>query len=201
MGKAKSHGRLTGSTVFVLGLAFAAVPLSARSDSPADTPRQMAGAASEAPSAENRMRPEPTPGAASMTISADLLRYPISEKARRMLQRALEKIKSGNHEAAIEQLLETLAKYPGSAAYVHSLIGIEYLKTDRFTDAVGSLEQAVSLLPHDAINRYNLGLSLVCAGDYERGEQEVRRAIELDRNNPTIEALLDALVQRKHSGN
>jgi Flp pilus assembly protein TadD len=63
------------------------------------------------------------------------------------------------------------------------------------------LEQAVSLLPHDAINRYNLGLSLVCAGDYERGEQEVRRAMELGPNNATMEALLNALVERKRSGN
>ena len=201
MGKAKSHEYLAGSIVFVLGLAFAAWPLSAQSGLPADTPpRQMTGVVSEAP-AENRMRPDLTPGGTSLTISADLLRYPITEKARRMLQRALEKIKAGNHEAAIEQLLGTLAKYPGSAAYVHSLLGIEYLKTDRFTAAVGSLEQAVSLLPHDAINRYNLGLSLVCAGDYERGEQEVRRAIKLDPNNPTAQALLNALVQHKRSSN
>jgi Flp pilus assembly protein TadD len=198
---AKSHGRSAGSTVFLVGIAFAAMPLLAQSGLPADTsPRQMTGALPEVPSAEKRMRPEPTPATASVTISADLLRHPITEKARRMLQRALQKINSGNHAAAIEQLRETLAIYPGSAAYAHSLLGVEYLKTDRFTAAVSSLEQAVSLLPHDAINRYNLGLSLVCAGDYERGEQEVRRAIELDPNNTTMEALLNALVQRKRSG-
>jgi Flp pilus assembly protein TadD len=134
------------------------------------------------------------------TVSADFLRHPISEKVRRMLQTALGTINAGNHEAAIEQLLETLEKYPESAAYVHSLLGVEYLRVDRFTDAVDSLEQAVLLLPHDPINRYNLGLSLVCAGDYQRGEREVRRALELDPKNATMQAFLSFLLQHKHPG-
>jgi Flp pilus assembly protein TadD len=135
------------------------------------------------------------------TISAELLRYPITEKARSMLQKALELMKSEKHEAAITKLLETLSKYPGSAAYVHSLIGIEYLRTAQYRDAANSFEQAVLLLPHDPVNRYNFGLSLVCVGDYKRGEQEVRRAAELDPRNPTIRAFLDALLQHLPSGN
>jgi len=114
-----------------------------------------------------------------------------------MLQKALKAIKSGNHPAAIEQLQEALAKYPSSAAWVHSLLGPEYLKTDRFQDAVKSLEQAVLLLPHDAANRWNLGVSLVCMGDYAAGEEEVRRALELDPHNARMKLLLDALLQRE----
>jgi len=114
-----------------------------------------------------------------------------------MLQKALETMKSGKHDTAINQLRETLAKYPESDAYVHSLLGVEYLRTDRFTDAVDSFEKAVMLLPHDAVNRYNLGLSLVCSGEYERGEQVLRRAIELDPSNPTMRSLLETVVAQR----
>src|SRR5215470_5836222 len=127
MGTKMLRSRVTG-LVLLAGTAFAAWPLSAR------------------PAHGN-----------SGTVSADVLRHPISEKARGMLQAALETMNSGNHEAAIDQLLDTLAKYPESAAYAHSLLGVEYLRTDRFIDAVESFEKAVLLLPHDAINRYNLG--------------------------------------------
>src|SRR5579871_2848264 len=143
------------------------------------------------------VQPDTTRG----TISADFLRHPIRAKVRRMLQKAWEAMNSANHEAAIAQLEETLAKYPDSAAYVHSLLGVEYLRTDRFTAAASSFKQAVLLLPHDAWNHYNYGLSLACMGDYDRGEQEVRRALELDPKNTSMQPLLSALLQRKHSAN
>jgi Flp pilus assembly protein TadD len=130
-------------------------------------------------------------------VSVDLLRHPIGEKPRRMLRRAMETMDSGDHEAAIKQLLEILSKYPESAAYVHSLLGVEYMKTDQFHAAVDSFEQAVALLPHDAINRHNLAVSLLCIRNFGRGEQEARRALELDPDNPTIRALVDALQRAR----
>lgn len=151
------------------------------------------------PNSEAPIRPEITVRVDSSTVSAELLRYPLTQKARSMLLKALETMKSGDHMAAISQLLETLSKYPGSAAYVHSLLGVEYLRTDQFRKAADSFEQAVVLLPHDAVNRYNLGLSLVCAGDYERGEQEVQRAADLSPRDATIRKFLNALLSRDSS--
>jgi Flp pilus assembly protein TadD len=139
--------------------------------------------------------PEPRPGTAAAVVSIDLLRHPITGKVQRMLRSALANMESGHHETAIEQLRETLAKYPDSAAYVHNLLGVEYTKTDRPDAAVRSFEQAVLLLPHDAMTHYNFGLSLVCAGDYDRATQEVRRALELDPANSQIQARLKSLVQ------
>lgn len=114
-----------------------------------------------------------------------------------MLRNALETINLGEHQRAIRQLLDVLGKYPESAAYAQSLLGVEYIRVDQFNAAVDSLEQAVALLPHDAFNRYNLGLSLACTGEFERGEQEVRRALDLDPGNPTMQALLNALARDK----
>jgi Flp pilus assembly protein TadD len=108
---------------------------------------------------------------------------------------------TGNHQAAIRQLRETLTKFPSSAAYVQSLLGIEYLQTDQVPEAIGSLEEAVSLLPHDPINHANLGLSLLAAGQSERAHQELRRALDLDHSGSIAKLLLETRPSSKHSGN
>jgi tetratricopeptide (TPR) repeat protein len=134
-------------------------------------------------------------------VSVDLLRHPIKPKVRSQLQSALAKMQSGDHEAAIGQLRRTLAKYPESAAHAYSLLGVEYVKTERYELAVDSFERAVVLLPHDPWTHHNLGLSLVCLGDYERGQAEIERALELDPANAKSKEFLAFLLQRKRSGN
>ena len=129
-----------------------------------------------------------------LTVSADLLRHPVSHRTRHMLERALDWMRSGKHQEAIQQLQHTLAADPSSAAYVHSLLGVEYMKTDQFTAAVSSFEQAVELLPHDAINRSNYGVSLAAIGDYPRAEEQARRAQELAPENPGIQKFLNAVL-------
>jgi tetratricopeptide (TPR) repeat protein len=139
-------------------------------------------------------------GNGSAVIPVDVLRHPISAKARNMLLSAMAKIDSGEHEPAIAQLQETLRRYPDSAPYVHDLLGAEYVRTDRYDAAIRSFEQAISLLPHDAMTHYNFGLALVCAGDYKRATTEVRRAVELDPENSTMRERLNALLARTSSG-
>ena len=134
------------------------------------------------------------------TVSVDLLRHPITAKVRKLLLSAMDKMESGDHEAAITQLREMISKYPDSAPYVHNLLGVEYVKTDRFEAAVSSFEQAVLLLPHDAMTHYNFGLALVCAGDYDRAAQEVERALELDPRNAKMQARLDTIKPALRAG-
>jgi Tfp pilus assembly protein PilF len=147
-------------------------------------------------------QPETKPSSGPAVVSVDLLRHPISANVRKRLLSALNRMESGDHEGAIAQLQETLSKYPDSAPYVHNLLGVEYVKTDRVEAAVSSFEQAVSLLPHDAMTHYNFGLALICAGDYDRAAQEVQRALELDPGNAQMQARLDTIkaALRDHSG-
>lgn len=138
--------------------------------------------------------PGPVHQAPATTISAELLRYPLSDKARHMLQKAVRLADAGNHAGAVKQLRETLAKFPGTEAYAYSLIGVEYLKTDQYAEAVDALERAVALLPHDASNHANLGLALVMSGRDDRAEPELRRALELDPHYKTASQLLSLLA-------
>jgi predicted TPR repeat methyltransferase len=194
---------LPGFAAVVFCAAFVTFEVSAQtgSDISPDVLLRQAGSVPDSSPAGAPMQPEAKPGNGPVVVSADLLRHPITGKVRRMLLSAMEKMASGDHEMAIEQLRETLAKYPNSAAYVHNLLGVEYVKTDRFKAAVRSFEQAVMLLPHDAMTHYNFGLSLVCTGDFDRAEQEVRRALELDPKNSGMQARLNALLQHNHPSN
>ena len=133
------------------------------------------------------------PAQKSPTVSADMLRHPLSSRTRDMLHRAVAWMRSGDHQKAIQQLEATLAKDPSSAAYVHSLLGYEFMRTEQVTAAIHCFEQAVLLLPHDPANHHNFAVSLILAGDYERAGEEARRAHELAPDNPEIMRLLDAL--------
>ena len=114
-----------------------------------------------------------------------------------MIAKALRSAQAGDHAAAIKQLTKTLARHPESAAWIQPLLGVEYLKTDQHEAAIQALEQAVLLLPRDAINRSNLGLSLACAGKYDRAEQELHQALKLDAKNDTTRRLLE-VVEADH---
>jgi Flp pilus assembly protein TadD len=77
------------------------------------------------------------------------------------------------------------------------LLGTEYLKTGQIPEAVHALDQAVTLLPHDASNHANLGLALACKGQYDRAESELKQALDLDAHNRIAGKLLNALASSK----
>ena len=144
------------------------------------------------------VRPSPVHQGPPRTISAELLRYPLSEKEMRMLRKALNSADTGDHLGAIKQLQTTLNKSPATSAYVYSLLGVEYLKTGQFSEAVNALEQAVTLLPHDASNHANLGLALACKGQYDRAAPELERALDLEPHNKVASQLLSKLDLSKN---
>jgi Flp pilus assembly protein TadD len=131
------------------------------------------------------------------TVSADVLRHPLSSKARRRLEKALRLSELGKHPAAIQELRETLVKEPSSAPYAHNLLGVEFVESGQFDDARNSFEEAVRLMPHESVNHSNLGFSLAVAGDWNSAEQEARTAIQLDPANARAKTLLELVRGRK----
>jgi tetratricopeptide (TPR) repeat protein len=130
----------------------------------------------------------------AQTISADLLRQPLSRKAKEILQKAQRAADAGDRARAIALLETASAKYPESNAWTQSMLGVEYLKTRQFDAAVTSLEQAIVLLPRDSADHSNLGFALASIGQYDRAEQQLRRALALDNSNVTTRHLLDAVL-------
>jgi len=144
-------------------------------------------------SALSDWRAPPLPRQPAGTVSVELLRHPISEPAKALLRKAMRAANAGDHTGAIKQLNAALAKYPSSDAHVYSILGVEYLRTEQYEEAVNSLERAAELLPHDATNHSNLGLSLITLKQFDRAEAELQRALELDATMTKTRQLLQAL--------
>jgi tetratricopeptide (TPR) repeat protein len=131
------------------------------------------------------------------TISSDMLRHPLTSRARKRLQKALHLSELGNHVAAIQELRETMVKEPSSAPYTQNFLGVELVENQQFAEARTSFEEAVRLLPHESINHSNLGFTLAVAGELKSAEQEARKAIQLDPGNSRAKYLLDLLHTRR----
>jgi tetratricopeptide (TPR) repeat protein len=135
----------------------------------------------------------------SVTVSVDELRRPLSFKALRWLRIAQDYGYSGEHQRAIHLLQETLVKDPSSAPYVHSMLGIEYLRTGRLADALPELELGVRLLPHQAVNHSNYAFALYSTGDYTGSKRELQRALELGSHASSLRSLIQALLKKAAS--
>jgi tetratricopeptide (TPR) repeat protein len=135
---------------------------------------------------------------ARATVSSDRLQHPLSAKGVKVIRKAQDCAASGDHLKAIEELKQAL-KEPSAVPYAHALLGQEYLKIGQVRDAGEELEQATALLPHDAIVHSNLGYALFLMGDSARGEQEVRRALELDHNNSPAQRLLGYILKARQA--
>lgn len=146
---------------------------------------------------ENGMLPSSRPPSGPATISADILRHPLSSKARRLLEKAMHLADLGNHSAAIQSLRETLAKVPSSAPYAHNLLGLEYTEEGEYFQARSAFEEAVRLMPHESANHSNFGYSLAITGDLNSAEREARKALQLNPGNSPAQSLLELLLLHK----
>ena len=145
--------------------------------------------------------PEPVRAVESgpATVSTDMLRHPLSSKARRLFEKAMHFAELGNHHAAIAGLRDALAKYPSDAPYAQNLLGLEYIEVQQYTDAKASFTEAARLMPHESSNHSNLGLSLAIVGEWDSAEQEERKALQLDKSNDKAKLIFEALLMHKRN--
>ncbi len=139
-------------------------------------------------------QPQQRPGE---IVSVDALRNPVPEKVRVPLLKALRIGDEGDHERAIAQMKSLRDKYPTAVGFIDNILGVEYIRTERFSEAAECFERAVALLPHDATTHSNLGLSLLGLGQIDRAELELRQALRLDPTLGVTRQMLDALLAAK----
>jgi Flp pilus assembly protein TadD len=144
-------------------------------------------------------RPMPAPTAPAGTVSSDILRHPLSGRARHLLEKAMHIAELGQHGAAIEALRDALVKRPDAAPYIHSLLGIEYLETHQLAEAVKAFGEAARVMPHESATHSNLGLSLAASGSLDLAEKELHTALDLDATNEKAKVILEAVLVVRRS--
>ena len=119
-----------------------------------------------------------------------ILRNPNQIEAHYYLARAHRE--SGNLEAATNAAIETLRLDPNyqpvnnlveSIKQTHYNRGISFLKDERFSDAIASLQNVITLDPDYTAAQYNLGIAYLKMENYPRALDILQKTVSLDPRN------------------
>ncbi|RKU25961.1 hypothetical protein C6497_14335 [Candidatus Poribacteria bacterium] len=119
-----------------------------------------------------------------------ILRNPNQIEAHYYLARAHREF--GNLEAATNAAIETQRLDPNyqpvnnlveSIKQTHYNRGISFLKDERFSDAIASLQNVITLDPDYTAAQYNLGIAYLKMENYPRALDNLQKTISLDPRN------------------
>jgi tetratricopeptide (TPR) repeat protein len=131
-------------------------------------------------------KPDPKNGMKPGVINAALADVP--EDARAMFQKALDLIKAGEAQRAIENLKNAVSLYPKFPLALNEL-GVQYLKLGEAAKAVEPLRSASKLSPDAFTPRLNLGIALLECRQLSEAETELRAALKIS-STPTAHMYL-----------
>ena len=110
-------------------------------------------------------------------INASLVDVP--ETARQLYQKALDLIKTGDSQAAIDDLKSAISLYPKFPLALNEL-GVQYLRLGQAAKAVQPLKAASKLSPDAYSPHLNLGIALLETRQLPEAEAELREAIKIN---------------------
>lgn len=119
-------------------------------------------------------------------INASLAEVP--ENARALYQKALDSVKTGDLQRAIEDLKIALSVYPKFPLALNEL-GVQYLRLGQAAKAVEPLKSASKLSPGAFSPHLNLGIALLETRQLADAESELREAIKIN-STPTAHMYL-----------
>ena len=93
-----------------------------------------------------------------------------------LYNKALESVKTGEREKAIEQLKAAIAIFPEFVAALNGL-GVQYMKLGKYQYAFESFNSALILSPDSFILHLNCGITLFNLNRYSEAERELTAAI------------------------
>lgn len=93
-----------------------------------------------------------------------------------LYNQALESVKAGHRDKAIEQLKGAIAIHPQFVAALNGL-GVQYMKLGNYQAAFESFNTALTLSPDSFILHLNCGITLFNIGKYDLAEKELSAAL------------------------
>lgn len=133
-----------------------------------------------------RPKPDPKNNMKPGVINASLAEVP--EEARALYQKALDLIKAGDAQRAIEDLRNAVSLYPKFPLALNEL-GVQYLKLGEAGKAVEPLKSASKASPDAFIPRLNLGIALLECRQIVEAETVLREALKIS-STPTAHMYL-----------
>lgn len=112
---------------------------------------------------------------APVTVGVVSAREPPKE-AVDLYNKALESVKAGQREKAIEQLKAALAIHPNFAAALNGL-GVQYMKLGKYESAYEAFNSALTITPESFILHLNCGITLFQLNKYAEAEAAFSAAL------------------------
>jgi Flp pilus assembly protein TadD len=131
-------------------------------------------------------KPDPRNSMKPGVINASLAQVP--EDARALYQKAVDLIKAGEGQRAIEDLKSAVSLYPKFPLALNEL-GVQYLKLGDAARAVEPLRSASKLSPEAFTPHLNLGIALLECRQLAEAETELREALKIS-STPTAHMYL-----------
>jgi len=104
--------------------------------------------------------------------------------------------KKGHYQEAEKLFLGAAQKNPKDAR-IYAKLGLIYLQTKNYNDAIESLKVATKLDKYNPSRRYNLALAYWYNKDHQRAIASIREAISLDPVTPKYRQFLERLLDKK----
>lgn len=130
-------------------------------------------------------------------INASLAEVP--EEARSLYQKALDLIKAGDPQKAVENLQTAVSLYPKFPLALNEL-GVQYLRLGAAAKAIEPLKSAVQLSPEAFTPRLNLGIALLESNNFLEAEAQLRDALKVT-SSPTAHMYLGLALARLKQNN
>jgi len=116
----------------------------------------------------------------------------VPQLANACLKKALDWVKSEEHERALSELDRALERNPNYPD-LHNFRGVVLFELERPDEAIEAFRLSVSLSPRYLVPRLNLAFSLVHVGEYKQAEAELELILEMDPEEPAALAKLKEL--------
>jgi tetratricopeptide (TPR) repeat protein len=116
----------------------------------------------------------------------------IPQLANACLKKALDWLKSEEHERALSELDRALERNPNYTD-LHNFRGVVLFELERVNEAIEAFRLSATLSPRYLVPRLNLAFSLVHVGEYRDAEAELELILEMDPEEPAALAKLSEL--------
>lgn len=122
----------------------------------------------------------------------------VPSQAKALYERALEAIRKGESQRAIDLLTTAVGQYPN---FPHALneLGVQYLKVGKPERAVEVLRAAVALTPNGFTPLLNYGIALLNKKDFQEAANQLRAALRQKESSPTAHMYLGIALINVHS--
>ncbi|HEY3251960.1 MAG TPA: tetratricopeptide repeat protein, partial [Ignavibacteria bacterium] len=114
-----------------------------------------------------------------------------TKKAAMLEQSSYNNYQAKNYDKAIEELTQLLKINPSGAPGYYNNIGMCYLESARYKDAIKNFTLAVEAKPDFAAAYNNLGDCYEKMGDKQKAKENYQRALDIDPNNQNAKANLE----------